>query len=139
MCFCSAQRQKMLVWCVIRSFECNSPCQAVSVLILDLLSLNTLGPPGAVCPCVPWEHLLRRTMNKTHYASNMLVSYLKYPPTHKKWSETYSCIIYLTDYALSVFFLSDYLTQFLKTFVTFDIIAGQSNKSLSDILTDRQK
>lgn len=55
----------MLVWCVILSFECNSPCQAVSVLIFDLLSLNTLGPAGAVCPCVPWEHLLRRTMNKT--------------------------------------------------------------------------
>lgn len=71
MCLCSAQQQKMLVWCVILSFECNSTCQAVSVLIFDLLSLNTLDPPGAVCPSVPWEHLLRRTMNKTHYASNM--------------------------------------------------------------------
>lgn len=70
--FVFSSTTKYIGVCLTHSFECNSPCQAVSVLIFDLLSLNTLGPPGAVtCPCVPWEHLLHRTTNKTNYTSNM--------------------------------------------------------------------
>ncbi len=95
----------------------NGPCQALSVVIFDLLSLNTLGPPGAVtCPCVPWEHLLRRATDKIHCAANMTSrlyltsNTLSHTSSNSGevlsfccLSEAYDCTVHTADRATSVF------------------------------------
>ncbi len=119
----------------LTQFLSNGPCQALSVVIFDLLSLNTLGPPGAVtCPCVPWEHLLRRATDKIHCAANMTSrlyltsNTLSHTSSNSGevlsfccLSEAYDCTVHTADRATSVF-LCQTVGLNLETFVTFDSV-----------------